>query len=378
MPRTYATPAAVITISILFPVLGTLTVLLRFYARKRTKVAPWVDDWLTLPALLMEYILAALLVWGATTGSLGGLLPPPTVPGPDGYLFSTSDEQIRLQQIQYFADIAAILAFGFTKLSILYFYCGIFCSRRTTRTPFQVATMFMIVLVIVWTLVFGFGAIFLCGAHPENAWAPVAVVAEKCSLQLPLLEGYAISDFILDVFIWLMPLPRIWALNMLLRKKLALALVFIVGLLAIAASATRMAIYIDQVVNAFAESDGETLITYLLFWTMVECGLGVIVICLPALRPLYSKIHLSALVSSVMSSINRPLKSNSTASGVPRFDSLDGSVDSTSSRWNLSRTSHSGRTKTSIVAVRDVLTSEHQHLPGSERKIHIRDEVELH
>jgi hypothetical protein len=158
---------------------------------------------------LMEYVLAALLVWGATTGSLGGLLPPPTVPGPNGYLFSTSDEQVRLQQIQYFADIAAILAFGFTKLSILYFYRSLFCSRRTTRTPFHAVTMFMIALVVVWTLVFGFGAIFLCGAHPENAWAPVAVVAEKCSLQLPLLEGYAISDFIMDVFIWLLPLPRV-------------------------------------------------------------------------------------------------------------------------------------------------------------------------
>ncbi|KAL4747571.1 hypothetical protein BDW72DRAFT_182588 [Aspergillus terricola var. indicus] len=89
----------------------------------------------------------------------------------------------------------------------------------------------MIMLVIVWTLVFGFGAIFLCGAHPENAWTPVAVVAEKCSLQLPLLEGYAISDFILDVFIWLLPLPRIWALNMSVCQKLGLVLDFLVGLL---------------------------------------------------------------------------------------------------------------------------------------------------
>ncbi|KAL3463239.1 hypothetical protein BJX64DRAFT_257374 [Aspergillus heterothallicus] len=231
MPRTYATPAAVITISILFPVLGTLTGFLRFNARKRAKAALWVDDWLMLFALFMEYVLAALLIWGATTGSLGGLLPPPTAPGPNGYLFSTSDEQIRLQQIQYFADIAAILAFGFTKLSILYFYRRIFCSRRITQTPFHTATAFMIALVIAWTLVFAFGAIFLCGAHPENAWKPVAVVAEKCSLQLPLLEGYAISDFILDVFIWLLPLPRIWALNMSVRQKLALVLVFLVGLL---------------------------------------------------------------------------------------------------------------------------------------------------
>lgn len=69
--------------------------------------------------------------------------------------------------------------------------------------------MVMIVLVIVWTLAFGLGAIFLCGAHPKNAWAPVAVVAEKCSAQLTFLEGYAISDFIMDVIIWALPHPKV-------------------------------------------------------------------------------------------------------------------------------------------------------------------------
>ncbi|KAL4981900.1 hypothetical protein BDW68DRAFT_195934 [Aspergillus falconensis] len=345
MARTYATPAAVIAISILFPVLGTVAVLLRFYARKRTRSRLWVDDWLTVPALLLEYILAALLIWGATTKSLGDLLPPPADPSPDAYLYSNSAQQIRLLQIQYFADVTAILAFGFTKLSILYFYRSIFCSRRITRTAFHTATMFMIALVIVWTLVFGFGAIFLCGAHPENAWSTVAVIAEKCSLQLPLLEGYAISDFIMDVAIWLLPLPRIWLLNMSVRQKLGIILVFLVGLLAIAASATRMAIYIDHVVNAFAESDGETLVTYLVFWTMIECGLGVIVISLPALRPVYAKFSLSYLVDSIKS-IQR-LRSESATPGIIRLDSLNhGSVNSSSSRWDWSRKWHSTQTKT--------------------------------
>ncbi|KAI9372946.1 hypothetical protein BJX61DRAFT_533580 [Aspergillus egyptiacus] len=377
MARTYSNPAAIITICILFPVLGTFTVVLRFFARKRAKKDLWVDDWLCLPALFLELVLAALLIWGATTSSLGGQLPPPTVPGPNGYLFSTSDEQIRLQQIQYFADLAAILAFGFTKLSVLFFYRSIFCSRRVTKTPFHTVTLFMIALVIVWTVVFGFGAIFLCGGNPSYAWAPVAVVAEKCKLQLPLLEGYAISDFIMDVLIWALPLPRIWALNMSLRQKIGLTLVFLVGLLAIAASATRMAIYIDHVVNAFAESDGETLITYLLFWTMIECGLGVIVICLPALRPLYRNISLDSLTNSIMSTW--PLRSLATTTGtgshsvVTRPESLDGSVNSTAS-WRLSRTWHNGRTKTSIVAEHDVLMSE--NLRG--QKIYVRDEVELH
>ncbi|GKZ60367.1 hypothetical protein AnigIFM49718_006709 [Aspergillus niger] len=264
MSRTYATPAAIITISILFPVLGTLTVILRFHTRRKTKSVLWIDDWLTLPALGLEYVLAALLLWGTTTGSLGGLLPQPDDPRPDAYVFSNSDQQIRLLQvqivllntdsntkslqIQYVADIVTVWAFGFTKLSILYFYRSIFCSRRTIRTAFHSVTMCMIVLVSVWTVAFGVGTIFICGAHPVNAWGTIAVVTTECSLQVPIVEGYAISDFIMDVIIWLLPLPRvsksckgpqtieltppqIWLLNISVRQKMALGLVFLVGLL---------------------------------------------------------------------------------------------------------------------------------------------------
>ena len=60
MSRTYATPAALITISILFLVLGTLTVILRFYTRRKTKSVLWIDDWLTLPALVSDIYLVAL------------------------------------------------------------------------------------------------------------------------------------------------------------------------------------------------------------------------------------------------------------------------------------------------------------------------------
>ncbi|OJJ77060.1 hypothetical protein ASPBRDRAFT_224665 [Aspergillus brasiliensis CBS 101740] len=373
MSRTYATPAAIITVSILFPVLGIVTVALRFYTRKKTKSVLWIDDWLTLPALGLECVLAALLLWGATTEALGGHLPQPDDPRPNAYIFSTSEQQIRLLQIQYFADIVTVLAFGFTKLSILYFYRSIFCSRRTIRTAFHYVTMFMIALVSVWTIVFGFGTIFLCGAHPENAWGTIAVVTTECSLQVPLVEAYAISDFIMDVIIWLLPLPRIWLLNISVRQRMALGLVFLVGLLAIAASATRMAIYIAHLINPFAQSDGETLVSYLLFWTMVECGLGVIVICLPALRPMYRKIELNSFIGSFRRYLHRGSKPT-TSRGI-RLNSRNDSVNSISSNMNLVRPWHPGPTTTSIAVGRNAPAS--QHLQNTETGIQVTREIEL-
>ncbi|GLB08226.1 hypothetical protein AtubIFM57258_004114 [Aspergillus tubingensis] len=372
MSHTYATPASIITISILFPVLGTLTVILRFYTRRKTKSELWIDDWLSLPALGLEYVLATLMLWGATTGSLGGLLPQPDDPRPDAYIFSNSDQQIRLLQIQYVADIVTVWAFGFAKLSILYFYRSIFCSRRTTRTAFHSVTMCMIVLVSVWTVVFGIGTIFICGTHPVSAWGTIAVVTTECSLQVPIVEGYAISDFIMDVIIWLLPLPRIWILNISVRQRMALGLIFLVGLLAIAASATRMAIYIAHLINPFAQSDGETLVTYLLFWTMIECGLGVIVICLPSLRPIYRKRELNSLINSFKKYLYR--NPQSTTSSAIRINSLNGSANSNSSNVNLVGPWHSGPT-TSIAAGRKASMA--QHPSNTEPRIHVMREIEL-
>ncbi|PWY77716.1 hypothetical protein BO83DRAFT_223514 [Aspergillus eucalypticola CBS 122712] len=198
MSDTYANPASIIRIPILFPILGTLTVTLRFYTRRKTKFVLWIDDWLTLPALGLEYVLATLMLWGATTGSLGSLLLQPDDPRPDAYIFSNSDPQIRLLQIQYVADIVTVWAFGFAKLSILYFYRSIFCSRRTIRTAFHSVTMCMIVLVSVWTVVFGIGTIFICGAHPVNPWGTIAVFTSECSLHVPIVEGHECNRAVVE------------------------------------------------------------------------------------------------------------------------------------------------------------------------------------
>ncbi|OGM44989.1 hypothetical protein ABOM_005773 [Aspergillus bombycis] len=357
----YATPVAVIVISTVFPVLGITVVALRFYTRIKVGSLSmlWIDDWLTIPALIFELVLATLLIWGGVTKSLGDVLPPPTVPGPNGYLFSTSPRQIRLQQIQYFADIAAILAFGFIKLSILFFYRKLFCGARMSRTVFGIVTWMVIVLILAWTTAFGIGSVFLCGIYPANAWKPVAVVAEKCSAQLPLLEGYAISDFIMDVVIWSMPIPKILTLNMTMQQKMAIMGVFLVGLVATAASATRMVIYIKYVVNAFAQSDGETLITYLLFWTMIECGLGIIVICLPCLRPLYVTFPARSILSSLrrMWSMRSLKKRWLQLSGDIALDDLGSLGNSACPNSNFQRHRSDGTSNTYAVEVRGSVKS---------------------
>ncbi|KAF7539569.1 hypothetical protein G7054_g2059 [Neopestalotiopsis clavispora] len=376
----YTTPASVIFISIFFPILGATCVALRFYTRAKAKSAFWWDDWLCIPALIFELAMAALLIWGIAKSALGGHLPLPPDPSPNAYLFFTSSQQIILQQIQYFFDLIGVFAFGSLKLSILFFYRKIFCVSKTNRDAFNIITALMIVIVIVWTLTFGIGAIFLCGARPAYAWAPIALVAEHCTAQLQFLEAYAISDFIMDCFIWSLPIPKIWGLHMAVRKRLSVIAIFLVGILTIGASGARMAIYIIYVVNAFAQSDGEKIITYLLFWTMIECGLGLMVVCLPALgvpmRTFLTAISPGSLISGIKSVFTtRSLKTEgSLEAGVYRLDSVSQSHKELTSDWSCYAPTE-GALHTSVVGPTDSDYSSRQVKPMN-GAIYVRKEMQ--
>ncbi|KAM0811668.1 putative Integral membrane protein [Seiridium cardinale] len=90
-----------------------------------------------------------------------------------------------------------------------------------------------------------------------------------------------------------------------------------------------MAIYIIFVVNAFAQSDGEKIVTYLLFWIMIGSGLGLMVVYLPALRApmrtFFTAISPGSLISGITSVFTtRSLNTEgSLEAGVYRLDSIN-------------------------------------------------------
>lgn len=55
---TYVNPKSVIACGILFPILGAITVALRFRIRHKRKLVLGGDDWLCLPALVGDTIAA--------------------------------------------------------------------------------------------------------------------------------------------------------------------------------------------------------------------------------------------------------------------------------------------------------------------------------
>ena len=64
-------------------------------------------------------------------------------------------------------------------------------------------------LTIGWALAFIIAYVTACGAHPAAAWESQMSYLQYCLKTLQFEEAYAISDFILDVIVLLLPLPLV-------------------------------------------------------------------------------------------------------------------------------------------------------------------------
>lgn len=111
----------------------------------------------------------------------------------------------------YFAiGFLLTLALAFTKLSAVFFYRRVLCTGPYAQW-FHIATIVTIIIVACWLVTFEILAGLECGTHFSALWD--GTYAEYCSYSFPYLYGLAVSDFLLDVWILILPIPvvsRIW------------------------------------------------------------------------------------------------------------------------------------------------------------------------
>lgn len=136
-----------------------------------------------------------------------------------------------------------ILCLACIKLSAVFFYRRLFCGKGSTRHDwFNVVTLVTVGILTLWLIVFEFLAGFECGANIASLWD--GNYLRDCSITFPFLYGEAVSDFLLDVWILILPIPRIMQLHASTEKKLGIIGVFMLGLVGIGASIARMVEYI--------------------------------------------------------------------------------------------------------------------------------------
>ncbi|KAI1813598.1 hypothetical protein GGS20DRAFT_552832 [Poronia punctata] len=213
-------------------------------------------------------------------------------------------------------DVLTNNTLAFAKLSALFFYRRIFCDG-SKGNKFGWLTGITIGVVILWLLVFQFLAGFQCGTHFSALWD--GNYLKYCTISFPFLYGLVISDFLLDIWILLLPIPSIIRLHTSVNRKLSIIAVFLVALVGLGGSTARMVQYIKVELGGpdyLLNTDHERLITQSFFYTMLESGVALIAVNLPSLRVFHISVKTGELVRSVRSLLDLSfLRSNSSNAG---------------------------------------------------------------
>ncbi|RYP70638.1 hypothetical protein DL771_005351 [Monosporascus sp. 5C6A] len=124
------------------------------------------------------------------------------------------------------------------KLSVLLFYRRIF-----TIGTFRLVNNALIGVTIAWGIAFTVTTAFQC-APVSSIWDEIEVGFSTACVQVrPYYFSFAISDIILDVLIYVLPIPHLWQLHMPMREKLAVVGIFLLGSIVIAISITRAIVF---------------------------------------------------------------------------------------------------------------------------------------
>ncbi|OTB01132.1 hypothetical protein M426DRAFT_323781 [Hypoxylon sp. CI-4A] len=207
-----------------------LSTILRLWAKARpSSQGRWAFDdyliiWATISAVA-ECI--AGLVFGAPNG-LGRHIQ--TVSPEDQRSFLMGD-----YIFSHFYDVAI----ASTKLSILMLYYRIFASDK-----FRILAITTSTAVLMWAI--AMEIVLGLGCRPvQGWWDPTVAATATCVHKVAFTYSTNITNLIMDVWIFLMPLPIILSLQASMEKKLGLCFLFSAGLATCAISAARLSVVVS-------------------------------------------------------------------------------------------------------------------------------------
>ncbi|KAF7556838.1 hypothetical protein G7Z17_g1173 [Cylindrodendrum hubeiense] len=179
----------------------------------------------------------------------------------------------RFWQTSISATLIFSVSIAFSKLSVLAFYLRISPDRVIRR-----AVHFLIGLVCVYTLIYILLMIFRC--RPISSGWDLTVEGKCVDSIVPMLT-LSIANIVIDLFILVLPIRIVIPLQIPLRQKVSLALLFATGGFVCVASIKRTVI-----MSPLLRSDDYTWdVSSQMIWTYIEVNAGVICASVPALKP---------------------------------------------------------------------------------------------
>jgi hypothetical protein len=143
-----------------------------------------------------------------------------------------NDKIVLTGQIHFAVVLLSTAARALVKLSFLLFYSRVFiydrCNFRNLR---NIVIHVMVVLVVLWVSGFMLSYVFGCGCNFYAQWSSPYVQITHCINNFLQLYALAMSDFIMDCLIILIPIPLVWKLHLPRSRKIAVGFFSLTGAL---------------------------------------------------------------------------------------------------------------------------------------------------
>ncbi|KAI9741126.1 MAG: hypothetical protein M1834_002839 [Cirrosporium novae-zelandiae] len=253
---------------IILLVIANIAVGARLASRRIQRASLVAHDYLIMIALLMVYATTALSITGGYFGA-----------GKHVWVVSTPN-LVTIVKILFAYTWIYGCSVSFTKLSILFFYRRIF---GTQSRPFNIC-------------IYVCG--FLAGSYPLMIWGTMLGACRPLhyywdQYQDLTLEGTCIdvNKFFLiagimnmatDVIILIVPIPKIYHLQISKGKRLSISGIMLLGGFVCVASVVR----ISYLVTLQTAIDVTWIMGPVFIWSSVEPAIGILSACLPLMRPL--------------------------------------------------------------------------------------------
>ncbi|WYZ46618.1 hypothetical protein EsH8_IX_000843 [Colletotrichum jinshuiense] len=180
-----------------------------------TKLDLGWDDWFILATLIAAMPSIVIAVYGTSANGLGKdmwTLPPQNITNVLFYFYTVA--------WLYFLQVTLV------KLAILFFYMRIFPARNVQRILLGTA-----IFVVVWGLTFVLTTIFQCNPIPFF-WERWDLMHKGSCINGNILSwSNATMNIALDLWMLAIPLWQLRALRLHWKKKVGVALMFMVGTL---------------------------------------------------------------------------------------------------------------------------------------------------
>ncbi|KAJ4421977.1 hypothetical protein N0V82_003373 [Gnomoniopsis sp. IMI 355080] len=229
----------------------------------------WWDDWF----IIASFVALTAVSIGAEIMVVFGL-------GQDKW--QLDDTHITIVLILfYIAEFAYVIESALTKTSIVVLYLRIFPSKQ-----FRYMCWGMLAFIVCFAIVFLVTLLTYCipFEYVWQMWDNRHV--GKCINMTAQTYVCAALNIVMDVTIFLMPIPKLMKLETDWKTKVGVILTFLLGLFVTICSIVRL-----NFLRGWAESTNPTYdYANLALWSLIELNAGVICACLPGMASLFRRI----------------------------------------------------------------------------------------